>query len=451
MALRRVRRRRGSFGRALVRRPHRGARAACGVARELCRRRHRRHRVRARRRRHRQVAPHWRTAQPCARRRLRLPHRARAGLRHGQGPRGGPRNRRQPVAPAAGRGRCRADRVAAAAVHAPSRACEGGAFPARRRRLAAVGGSRGPVRGDGQCDTATRPGRGCRQAARGDVHGVAGAPDRRGLALGGQGDARSRRRAHARGRDAARRPRPHVARRRRSAHRRVAGIGARQSAPHDRPRSARGEGCARLRRRLPVGADRICAQMRRTLGWQSALPRAADACRRREGRRAPGVAFQPRARADGPAAGTGPRGVAGSSGRRPALSARTGARAGTDAGLFLRCVDGALPGRARRRRIPVRARAHPRRRLCLAHPRPPRRAAPRSREMVRRARSGARRRAPRPRRSARGAAGVSRRCPGPVRGARARARARAGRARHRLGQAARGPRRAQHAARPIAL
>ena len=92
-----------------------------------------------------------------------------------------------------------------------------GTVPPRRRRPAAGGGQRRAVRGDGQCDAATGPGRGGRAAARGGVRGVTGAADRRGSALGRQGDARSRRCADPRGRDAARRPRAYVAGRRRSA------------------------------------------------------------------------------------------------------------------------------------------------------------------------------------------------------------------------------------------
>jgi class 3 adenylate cyclase len=72
------------------RRSRGGARAARGHPRKLRRGRHRGHRVRAGRRRHRQIAPRRRIAQSRACRRVHLPYRARARLRHGQGPRGGP-------------------------------------------------------------------------------------------------------------------------------------------------------------------------------------------------------------------------------------------------------------------------------------------------------------------------------------------------------------------------
>ncbi len=112
MALRRIRRRRRAGGSEPVRRSRRGAGAARGDARELRRGRHRGHRVRPRRRRHRQVAARRRIAEPRPGFRLRLSHGARARLRHGQGARGDPRNRRQAHEPAAGSGRRRAARGA---------------------------------------------------------------------------------------------------------------------------------------------------------------------------------------------------------------------------------------------------------------------------------------------------------------------------------------------------
>ena len=152
----------------------------------------------------------------------------------------------------------------------------------------------------------------------------------------------------------------------------------------------------------------------------------------------PASLCQPGARANGPAAGTRPRGVARSIGRRPALSARTGSRACAIARFFLRRPDGALSRVAGRRRVSVRARADPRRRLRVAHAHPPRGAASGGRTtVVRRARSRALRRAPRSGRSARGIESLPRRRVGPGRGAAARARVGAGRARRGPGEGAR--------------
>ena len=124
---------------------------------------------------------------------------------------------------------------------------------------------------------------------------------------------------------------------------------------------------------------------------QPAVPRAADACRRRAGGWPPGILSQPGAAREWTGCRNATARRCARIGRRPALPlalVRELAQLPDFSCDVLMAHFLVLVGR---RRVSVRARADQGRRLCVADAGPPCGAASRRREVVRRARSGARR------------------------------------------------------------